>query len=284
MSVKITNISKYSDIIITTIQTLAIVLLAAVLTIVKCGFDFSKFDFVSFCFNFLFTTSMKFVYTNFSKNKELRNDEIVLLRDTISFDRKEIYDAQKMDDFNAEIERRNKISKLQAYIDKLDNKRKLNKEERNWAFDYKMALINKQDTTEFERIKALTSIKHVRYEKAEPSKLFNFGQNSKNKRRKLVFNSFKSSLNRIAIPMTVSIAVSVILGTIQNESDLTNAQLWIDLAGYLFSISLGAWWGLNNGKVIIREDYAEVLNNVASLVREVKTEIGVGNNEVSNKS
>lgn len=269
---KITNLNRYSDIIITTVQTLVIVLLAGVMTVVQCGFDFKNFDLVSFSFNFLFTTSMKAVYTNYSKNRELKSPEITLLRNTISSDRVEIYDNKKNDEFNLEVERRNKINKLQAYIDKLDNKKNLNREERNWAFDYKVALIKKQDTTEFEKIKSLSSIR-VKYEKAEASKLFNFGQNSKNKRKKYVFNSFKSSLNRAIIPVTASFIISVILGTIRNESDVTNLQLWIDLAGYLFSIVLGAWWGFNNGRTIIQEDYTEVLNNVASLVREIKTEI-----------
>lgn len=269
---KITNLNRYSDIIITTVQTLVIVLLAGVMTVVQCGFDFKNFDFVSFSFNFLFTTSMKAVYTNYSKNKELKSPEITLLRNTISSDRVEIYDNKKNDEFNLEVERRNKINKLQAYIDKLDNKKNLNREERNWAFDYKVALMKKQDTTEFEKIKSLSGIK-VKYEKAEASKLFNFGQNSKNKRKKYIFNSFKSSLNRAIIPVTASFIISVILGTIRNESNTMNFQLWVDLAGYLFSIVLGAWWGFNNGRTIIQEDYTEVLNNVASLVREIKTEI-----------
>jgi hypothetical protein len=59
----------------------------------------------------------------------------------------------------------------------------------------------------------------------------------------------------------------------KSEAYVESGQLWIDLAGYLFSIVLGAGWGLSNGKAIIQEDYAEILNNVASLVRDMKTKI-----------
>lgn len=270
---KITNLTKYKGLIITCIQTIVILLFAFVLTILKCGFDLQKFDFMTFAFTFVFTNSMKMIYTSYSKNKALLDDDIVILQKTIRKDKTQIFNQRKNEEFKQAIERRNKIKKLDALIVKLDNSNK-NSSLRLWAFDYKQALINRNDIEQFERKQSLDSIK-VAYEHIEFSKLFTYGLNEKIKKNKYTFNSFTTSFNRAILPTSLSIIFSVLFGTIQNESYLKTGDVWIDLAMYLFSIVLGAWWGLNNGKAIIQEDYAEVLNNVASLIREIKTEIGV---------
>lgn len=275
---KFSSIKKYQGLIITTVQTLAILFLALVTTILQCGFDFEEFNWLTFCLNFLFTTYMKAVYTGYSKNKEILSDNIVVLENTINHDRTEIYNAQKTEEFEKEVERRNKINKLEAYIKELDDtkrkdsNKKFLEEERNWAFDYKLALTKEQDVEPFERIKSLKSVK-VDYEKIEASKLFTFGKNQMSRKRKYTFSSTWSSINRAAIPTVVSILLSILFGAIQNETYLQSGKVWIDLAGYVASISLGAAWGFSNGKAIIQEDYAEVLNNVASLIREIKAKI-----------
>lgn len=280
---KLSNISKYRGLIITALQTLVILGIAFILTILKCGFDFKNFDYISFIFSFLFTTSMKAIYTNYSKNKELLNEDITILKKTILKDKTQIFNQKKTDLFKEALERRNKIKKLEAFIIKLDNKKKINKELRTWAYDYKMALINKTDTSEFERVRSLDSIK-VNYEHVEFSKLFTYGASDKVHKNKYTFNAFTSSFSRAVVPTACSAIFSVLFGSLQNESYLQTGAVWIDLLMYLFSIGLGAWWGLNNGKSIIQEDYTETLNNVASLIREIKTEIGVVDNEVLNKS
>lgn len=287
---KLTNVGKYTDIIITTIQTFAIILFASIITVFQCGFDFEKFDWLNFSLNFIFTTSMKVSYTVFSKNRELKTSDIVLLRNTIAADRKAVYDAQKNKEFEMEVERRNKISKLEALISKLDNKnhknvklREKNRKLRDWAFDYKKALIEKKDFSEFEKIRSLESIKNINYEKVEASKLFSFGQNGKQRKKKYVFNSFTTSLNRAVLPIISTFILSVVFSTIKSEGNISDYQLWIDLISYLFSISIGAWWGLSNGKCIIQEDYSEILNNVANYVREVATEIGVVSSKKEDK-
>ena len=278
---RLDKMSRYRDTFVVVVQTLAVLIFALVITIVSCGFDFKEFNWLTFAFNFIFTTSMKASYTNYAKIKEMQEENIVLLMNTITLDRKAIYDAQKTKEFEEEVERRNKINKLEAYINKLDRKNyksiKKNRdkiEKRSWAFDYKQALMSKKDIIEFERKRSLKSIK-VDYEKIKASKLFTYGANSKNRHKKYVFNAVNSSLNRALVPTTVSLILAVIFGTIQNDSALRTGQVWIDLAGYLFSIALGIWWGLNNGKSIIKEDYAEVLNNIVSLIRDIKTEINV---------
>ena len=287
---KLTSIGKYTDIIITAIQTFAIILFASIITVFQCGFDFEKFDWLSFSLNFIFTTSMKVSYTVFSKNRELKTPDIVLLRNTIAADRKAVYDAQKNKDFEVEVERRNKISKLEVLISKLDNKscknqknKEKNRELRDWAFDYKKALTEKKDCTEFEKKRSLESIRNIDYEKVEASKLFSFGQNGKQRKKKYVFNSLATSLNRAIIPMLTTFILSVVFSTIKSNGNISDYQLWIDLISYLFSITIGAWWGLGNGKHIIQEDYSEVLNNVANYVREVATEIGVVSSKKENK-
>jgi hypothetical protein len=224
---------------------------------------------------------MKASYTNYAKEKEMLNDEITLLTATIANDRAVIFNLQKTDEFEQEIQRRNKIKKLEAYINKLDNlipkKPKMKEEliaERNWAFDYKQALSINKDTEDFERLRSIDSIK-VDCEQIETSKLFSYGANPKTRKKKYVFNSWSSSLNRALIPVTASIIVSIVFGAVRADGALRTGQVWIDLAGYLFSIILGVWWGWNNGKAIIREDYTEVLNNVASLIRDVKNKLGI---------
>ena len=275
---KLTTLKKYQGIIITLLQTIAILFIALIITVLHCGFDFEKFNWLTFALNFSFSTFMKLTYTQYAKNKEKMTENIMLLESTINHDRKQIYDAQKTEDFEKEVERRNKINKLEAYIAVLDDKKQnlknqeIIRERRNWAFDYKTALEKDQDTIEFERIRSIKSIKVV-YEKIEASKLFTFGQNSKERKRKYSFNSFGSTMNRMVVPTTITLIFSVILGAIQNESYLETGEVWIDLAGYLFSIIMGAWWGLMNGKAIIQEDYAEVLNNVVILLRDIKTKI-----------
>lgn len=278
---KLDKLARYRDTFVVIIQTIAVLIFALVITVVSCGFKFKEFNWLTFAFNFIFTTSMKASYTNYAKIKEMQEENIVILTNTITIDRKAIFDAQKTKEFEEEVERRNKINKLDAYINKLDrtnyknpkkNEEKINN--RIWAFDYKQALINEQDTTVFEKTRSLKSI-NVDYEKIKASKLFTYGANSKNRQKKYVFNAVSSSLNRALVPTTVSLILAVIFGTIQNDSSLNTGQVWIDLAGYLFSIALGIWWGLNNGKSIIREDYAEVLNNIVSLIRDIKTKIGI---------
>ena len=271
---KVTTIKKYQGLILTIFQTMVILFFAFVLTILSCRFDFENFRWLTFIGNFGFTTYMKVTYTTYAKNKEMLAENIVVLENTINHDRTEIYNAQKTEELEEEIERRNKINRLEAYINILDNKKDFSKyrERRVWAFNYKMALIEERDTREFEEIKSINSIK-VYYEKIESSKLFTFGKNRNETKKKYSFNSWYSSLNRAVIPVTASILISIILGGIQNEAYVENGQVWIDLAGYLFSIVLGAGWGISNGKAIIQEDYAEILNNVASLVRDIKTKI-----------
>ena len=266
------KLNKYKGIIITTIQTLVILAIAFMLTILSCGFNFKEFNWVRFIFSFIFTTAMKAIYTNYSKNKELENEDIQILKATINKDKREIFDAKKTEDFKLSIEKRNKIKKLDAYITHLDNLKKPKIEIRNWAFNYKEALIHNKDTIEFEKERSLNSVK-VNYEHVEFSKLFTYGANDKIHKNKYTFNSMLVSLNRAVIPTTISILFSIVFGTLQGENYLTSGNVWIDLVMYLFSIVLGAWWGLNNGKTIIDEEYTEVLNNVASLIREVKSEI-----------
>lgn len=272
---------RYRDTFVVVVQTLAVLMFALVITILSCGFNLKEFNWLTFAFNFIFTTSMKASYTNYAKTKEMQEENVVLLMNTIAMDRKAVYDAQKTKEFEEEVERRNKINKLEAYINKLDQKTykniKKNEEKikiRTWAFEYKQALINEKDTLEFEKIKSVNSI-NVYYEKIKTSKLFTYGASSKDRHKKYVFSAFNSSLNRALVPTTVSLILAVVFGTIQNNTELKSGQVWIDLAGYLFSITLGIWWGLNNGKSIIREDYTEVLNNIASLIRDIKTKIGI---------
>ena len=80
--------------------------------------------------------------------------------------------------------------------------------------------------------------------------------------------------------MTCSFMLSLIFGLIGDDGTaIRTGQVWVDLAGYLLSIILGIWWGWNNGKAIIKEDYMEVLNNIASLIRDVKNKIGITERE-----
>ena len=282
---RIDTFKKHKNLIVTIFQTIIVVGIALVITIVSCNFRFENFNWLTFLFNFIFTTVMKASYTNYSKEKEMLNEEVVLLTATIANDRKMIFNQQKTDEFEKEIDRRNKINKLEAYINKLDNviskktkKRNENLAERNWAFNYKQSLINGKDTEEFEKIKSINSIK-IDYERIEASKLFTYGANAKQRKKKYVFNSWSSSLNRALIPVTVSIILSIVFGAIRADGSLKSGQVWIDLSGYLLSIILGIWWGWNNGKSIIREDYTEVLNNIASLIRDVKNKIGITEKE-----
>ena len=285
MAITIETIKKQKNIIVTIFQTIIVIAIALVITVVSCNFSFKDFNWLTFLFNFIFTTVMKASYTSYSKEKEMLSEEVTLLTATIANDRKVIFNLQKTDEFEKEIERRNKINKLEAYINQLDSlipkKVKLQKElllQRTWAFDYKKALVNGEDTEEFERIRSINSVK-IDYEHVEASKLFTYGANSSVRKKKYVFSSWTSSLNRALIPVTVSIIISIVFGAIRADGALRTGQVWIDLAGYLFSIILGIWWGWNNGKAIIKEDYTEVLNNVASLIRDVKNKIGITEKE-----
>ena len=178
-----------------------------------------------------------------------------------------------------EIDKRNKITKLDHYIAKLDNKhyRSLKKERkknelREWAYEYKQALMRKENIEHFEKTKSLSSVK-VNYEKINSSKLFTYGRNSKIRKTKYTFSPMLSSLNRGLIPTVFSLCISLLFGTLQDDSYLQSGKVWLDLMSYLFSIGLGSWWGMTNGKAIIQEDYLEVLNNVALLIRDVKNTI-----------
>lgn len=283
---KVDTFKKHRNLIVTIFQTIIVVGIAFIITVVSCKFKIEEFNWLTFIFNFVFTTIMKASYTSYAKEKEMMTDEVILLTATIANDRKIIFNQQKTDEFEKEIERRNKINKLEAYINKLDiliskqpKQRKERIAERNWAFNYKQALIKNENTEEFERIKSINSIK-VDYEHIEASKLFTYGANSKMQKRKYTFSSFGSSFSRAIIPVTASIILSLIFGLIGDDgSSLQTGQVWIDLAGYLLSIILGIWWGWNNGKSIIREDYMEVLNNIASLIRDVKNKIGITEKE-----
>ena len=285
MAITIDKIKKQKNVIVTIFQTIIVVGIALVITIVSCNFKFKEFNWLTFLFNFIFTTVMKASYTNYSKEKELLNEEITLLTATIANDRRIIFNQQKTDDFEKEIDRRNKISKLDAYISKLDYlipKKKKHKKDlitkRNWAFEYKKALEKNQETEEFEKTISIKSIK-IDYEHIEASKLFTYGANAKTRKKKYVFSSWNSSLNRALIPVTVSMFMSIIFGAIKAEGGLNSGQVWIDFSFYMFSVILGIWWGYNNGKAIIKEDYTEVLNNVASLIRDVKNKIGISEKE-----
>ena len=277
---KIETLKRHKNLLVTLVQTVIIVGLALIITVVSCGFNFKEFNWKTFIFNFLFTSIMKMVYTSYGKFKEMQENETVILTNTIATDRSAIYNAQKTKEFDDEIDRRNKINKLEAYINELDSKTPKDKKllkhraDRNWAFNYKQALIKEQNTDEFEEVRSIKSI-NVDYEHIESSKLFTYGANASLRKKKYVFSSWSSSLNRAVVPTTVSIIFSVIFGAIQNNSNIKTGQVWIDLAGYLFSIGMGIWWGWNNGKMIIKEDYNEVLNNVASLIREIKTKLKI---------
>lgn len=277
---RIDALKKYKNLLVTVAQTAIILGMALVITIVSCGFSFEEFNWTTFMFNFVFTTTMKVTYTSYSKSREMMSQETVTLTNTIAMDRAAIFNAQKTKQFEEEVERRNKISKLEAYINKLDSKEpnpkkvQQHREKRKWAFEYRQALIREEDTESFEEIRSIKSVK-VSYEHIEASKLFTYGANAKVQKKKYVFSSWNSSLNRAVIPTTASLVLSVLFGALQNDSALRTGQVWIDLAGYLFSIILGIWWGWNNGKSIIREDYNEVLNNVASFIRDVKTKLKI---------
>ena len=277
---KVDTLKKYRNLLVTIAQTLIVILLALVITIVNCNFKFQDFNWLTFILNFLFTTVMKATYTSYAKSKEMLESETVILTNTIALDRAAIFNAQKTKEFELEVEKINKMNKLEAYINKLDSKqpKPKHKEEhvkrRNWAFEYKQALSKDEDTQEFEKQISLKSIK-IDYEHIEASKLFTYGANSHLQKKKYVFNSFSSSFNRAVIPTTLSLVISVVFGAIQNDSSINTGQVWIDLAGYLFSIVLGIWWGWNNGKAIIREDYNEVLTNVSSLIREIKSKLKI---------
>lgn len=282
---KIETLKKHRNLLVTIFQTIIVVGIAFIITVVSCKFKINEFNWLTFIFNFVFTTIMKASYTNYAKEKEMLTEEVMLLTATIANDRKMIFNQQKTDDFEKEIDRRNKINKLEAYINKLDsiiptkNKKKELIEERNWAFDYKKALMSGQETEEFERIKSINSI-NIDYEHIEASKLFTYGANAKTHKRKYTFSSWGSSFSRAIIPVTCSVVLSLIFGLIGDDgSAMKTGQVWIDLAGYLLSIILGIWWGWTNGKAIIREDYMEVLNNIASLIRDVKNKIGISEKE-----
>lgn len=277
---KIDALKKYKNLLVTVAQTLIILGMALIITVVSCGFVFDDFNWTTFMFNFVFTTTMKVTYTSYAKSREMLSTETVTLTNTIAMDRAAIFNAQKTKQFEDEVERRNKINKLEAYINKLDskeprqNKVQEHREKRKWAFEYKQALIREEDTESFEEIRSIKSVK-VSYEHIEASKLFTYGANSVIQKKKYVFSSWSSSLNRAVIPTTASLILSILFGALQNDSSLKTGQVWLDLAGYLFSIVLGIWWGWNNGKAIIQEDYNEVLNNVASFIRDVKTKLKI---------
>lgn len=280
------NFKEHKNILLTAFQTIIILIIAAVITFVGCKFQIKNFRWVVFVGNFLFTTMMKVVYTNYSKVNALKDIDIVTLQTAIFEDKKQIYNYNLTEDFNIEVERINNINLLSSYISQLDSKKEINdkeKELRAWAFEYRIALEKTYEPIipEFEEKKSIKSIKlsfFTEYERVDPSKLFTYGINSKDKKKKYTFNTMSSSLSRGAFPTIVGLILSLLWGLIGVDGDVEVGQMLIDFASYVMSIGLGIWWGFQNGKAIIQEDYSEVLNNIASLVREVKSKIFKKNN------
>lgn len=284
INLSFTNLARKRELIATIVQTIIIVSFSFIITIIQCSFDLKEFNWLRFTMNILFSLTMKLIYTRYAKTKELLNEDITLLQNTIDDDRRIIFEKGKTQTFNDEVERRNKIEKLEAYIDYLDS-RKLNQKsekkrlkaqadyekQRKWAFEYKKALINEENIEPFESIRTLDSVK-IYYERIDASKLFTYGKSSKPRKNKYTFNAFSSSFNRAVVPFTVSVITSIIFGLIKPDASI-NGQMWIDLIGYLFSIVMGIWWGITNGRTIITEDYYEVLTNVSMLVRDIKNKI-----------
>lgn len=301
-SIRPTDVSKYKNFIITALQTIVTIALAFVMTLIGCRFRIEEFNWIMFVMTFVLSTYMKAVYTEYQKKKELEKEDITTLENTINLDKKEIFAAEKNKEFEKEVERINAMNKLDAYISLLDNIPENKKSEnikwlRKWAYSYFKALELKQNTDEFEIEKNIGSVKwvkydhlfwhfrKVKYEKIESSKLFAFGKNGRKRAKKYSFSAVAASLNRIVVPLTVTTIFSLIFGLLAPDPQNFTWELAMQLVSYLFSISLGIWWGIRNGKAIIQEDYTEVLNNVASLTREIKAEIlpkTAGKEEIKN--
>lgn len=290
ISLKPADVGRYKSFIVTAVQTVITIALAFIMTLIGCKFRIEEFDWIMFVMSFALSTYMKAVYTEYQKGKELAREGITLLENTINEDKKDIYAEEKTKEFDDEVDRINNINKLDSYISLLDNIPEVKKtdeikELRKWAFNYEKTLEREENVDSFEEIKSISSIKwvkydnffwhwrRVKYEKISSSKLFAFGRNGKKRAKKYSFSAFAASFNRLVVPLTVTTIFSLIFGFLAPDPNNFTWELLMQLISYLFSISLGIWWGVRNGKAIIQEDYTEVLNNVASFVREVKTKV-----------
>ncbi len=260
---KLSNLKANGNLISTVSQTAVLIIFSMLITIVHCSMNNSEFNWLTFTMTFLLSNYSKAIFVRYKSNVCLKNDDIVQKQIVITKDKNWIFQNNKTEEFKEELRKINETNKLDAIIDYCY--RKKNKEDLlQWAFDIKKGVENNKYS--------LNSI-HIRYNHIKYTTLLTAGKSDGNNDKQYVFSGRKASLNRSLGSMMMSFVISYLFSTLVVNDYVASGQVWLDLGTYLMAITTGIASGISIGEKIILEDYYSVLENVASLIREIKGKI-----------
>ena len=267
---RLSNFTKYKELLGAVGQTAVLIIFCLIITILKCEINNEAFDWLTFLMTFGLSLYSKIIYTNY-KSKECLNNNLILQKQcAITEDKNYIYKNDLTEEFKRELERRNNIEKLNALINKWYGNIKKEKQLK-WAIKYRKALKEKSNTEELKEYN-LNSFK-INYNHISFNTLFNYGKSTDKNEKKYHFNKSLSVANLSILPMILSFIVSYLFATLTVNNYVSSGQVWVDLASYLISIAMGVYTGFSIGEKVIMEDYCDVLENVCTMIREIKNDI-----------
>lgn len=269
------------------------------MTLISVGWDYRKINIVVFGMMTFMSLYAKAIGTNYSSNLELQShlvngeesNEVIKLENAILDCHHKIISENRSGNFMKAILYRNYLYRIRneiliydsksrknpikrmKYKDKLIALHKLQSalDEQNYAeFD---KLLKEENITKFVNIKKMKR-KSMKRSNVKMTALFSIMSGSLDDdldggMNQLKFNKWIFAFKANAIVLVSTPIIQLIYTGLTVKDYISSKQIWIDFMGYLVSIAMGIFSGINIGSDSIKKGYLPKLQERVKVIQEV---------------
>lgn len=293
---------KYKNEIIFYFQLVVLLFVVIMTTLISSNWDYKRIKYITFGMMTFLSIYSKMIATNYASNIELlpRQDEkgkeineIVLLETAILDVLHDLLNQNKSGLFKDALTYRKYIYRLKNEILVMDIKASKNIEykmdqfnidrrktlhallkllENHQYFEFEK-MIELNETIEFVNIKKMSRLA-MRRSNIKMTTLFacktrNVEDDLDFNEKRVLFNKWSYSFKTQFIFLIGMPILSILFSGFYVDEYLSSKQIWIDLAGYSFSIITGLANGISIGQEAIRKGYLSKLQERMTIIQEV---------------
>lgn len=265
--------------IVTILLTIVLIFVMGVTMLMSVDFDIQEINWFDFGYSIFNWVAGRVVY--FPAGTEMGNsdDNVQLMVTTINRYRNIIYKKKINKEFREKIDKYNRISKCNAYMDYVDNK--LNTTKRNVIDKYTEIKLDLQDLISHLQNDTLKDYKgkinidsvRIKYDKLDFANIFAFGNATNTRINKYEFSPQAEGIRRSWFQFLFTAVIAFFNAAIVvQEYGFTLLTLYM-FVFKLVMFGLGCWNGLQLGYQVIIENKYAVMLNLADRAKEMLTDI-----------
>jgi hypothetical protein len=285
MKDKIRAISPQTG-IVTGLLTFVLIFVMGVTMLMSVDFDIEQINWFDFMYSIFNWVAGRIVYFPAGTEMGSADDNVMLMVNTINRYRNIIYKKKINKEFREKIDKYNRISKCNAYMDYVDTQLNTAKPKIVAKFtDIKLDLqdlishLQKDTLKEYKGKINIDSIS-VKYDKLDFANIFAFGNATNTRINKYEFSPQAEGIRRSWFTFLFTAIISFFNAAIVvQQYGFTLLTLYM----FVFKVvmfGLGCWNGLQLGYQVITENKYAVMLNLADRAKEILTEIETEKNVV----